>query len=315
MWWQEGSIMIDVSGLSEGEIKKKVNVLRQHIDHKEREIKNHYHEINLHNKGAKDLRVKRDELHEQAKALRDSVSVYRQRRDEVNKKIAELKQQREEVRGLRSGYAEKIGELKTLRDSLNNIARGRLESLNNAYLSELEKFTSADISLEYEQSLFKRLRELRERLQALYKANEIHSEIGEIFGKVGEFHQDLDAVNALIQDMAAESQQNHEAMRNIYNEIDEIRSRADEYHKRLVGIYEVTRPMKEKIDTAKKSVSEARAELEIYLDRMKDIQLSRDEKKQEEKHEAAKEKFNKSGRLSLEDLRVLMENDEIKFEN
>ena len=141
--------MIDVSGLSEGEIKNKVNVLRQHIDHKEREIKNHYYEMNLHNKGAKDLRGKRDELHEQAKVLRDSASGYRQRRDEVNKKIAELKKQREDVRDRRSGYTDKIGELKAARDSLNNVARGRLESLTNAYRSELEKFSSADISLEY----------------------------------------------------------------------------------------------------------------------------------------------------------------------
>jgi uncharacterized coiled-coil DUF342 family protein len=295
--------MIDVSGLSEGEIKNKVNVLRQHIDHKEREIKNYYQEMNLHNKGAKELRNKRDELHEQAKAHRDSASGYKQRRDEVNRKIAELKQQREEIRDRRTGYTERIGELKAVRDSLNNVARGRLESLTSAYRSELEKFSSADISLEYEQSLFKRLHELGERVQAISKANEIHGEIGEIFGKVGEFHQDL----------AAESQENHEAMRNIYNEVDEIRSRADEYHKRLVAIYEITKPMKEKIDAAKKSVSEARAELDVYLDRMKDIQLLRDERKQEEKHVAAKEKFNKSGRLSLEDLKLLMENDEIKF--
>jgi len=305
--------MIDVSGLSEGEIKNKVNLLRQHIDHKEREIKNYFSEMNLHNKGAKELRRKRDELHEQAKVHRESASGYKQRRDEVNKKIAELKQQRDEVRDRSTGYNDKIGKLKTQRDSLNNIARGRLESLTNAYRSELEKFSSADISLEYEQSLFKRLHELGERVLAISKANEIHGEIGEIFGKVGEFHKDLDAVNALIHDMAAESQENHEAMRNIYDEVDEIRSRADEYHKHLVGIYEVTKPMKEKIDAAKKSVSEARVELDIYLDRMKDIQLLRDEKKQEEKHVAAKDKFNKSGRLSLEDLRLLMENDEIKF--
>ena len=142
--------MSDVSGLSEGEVKNKINVLRQHIDHREREIKNYYQEMNLHNKGVKDLRIKRDELHQQAKALRDSANGYRERRDEVNKKIAELKQQREEVRGRRTGYTDKIGELKAVRDNLNNIARGRLESLTNAYRSELEKFSSADISLEYE---------------------------------------------------------------------------------------------------------------------------------------------------------------------
>jgi uncharacterized coiled-coil DUF342 family protein len=47
---------------------------------------------------------------------------------------------------------------------------------------------------------------------------------------------------------------------------------------------------------------------------MSEIQLDKDKTKEDTKRIAAKEKFDKSGRMSLEDLRLLIENDEIKFE-
>ncbi|MDF1556742.1 MAG: phosphoserine phosphatase [ANME-2 cluster archaeon] len=305
--------MSDVSIMSEGELKNKTNVLRQQLDHKEREIKALYEEMNLHNKGAKELRAKRDEFNQQVKELKESATQLRNNRDEVNKKIAELKKQRDDIRSNKDGYTDKIGELKKIRDNLNKIARGRLESLNEAYRSELEKISIADIPLEYEQSLMKRLGELGERLKAIREANTIHNEMGGIYGKVTEFYQEIDTFNALIHDLASESQSYHEDMLDTYGKMDGLREKSDGFHRRLLEIYEFTKPIKEKIDASKNSVSQTREELDIYLDRMKEIQLVKDQKKQEEKRVSAKDKFQKKGRLSLEDLRLLMENDEIKF--
>lgn len=303
--------MTDVSILSEGELKSRVNVLRQQMDQKDRDIKNHYHEMSLHNKGAKELRNKRDECNLQVRELRDSAAVSRDKRNEVNKKIAELKKQKEDIWNRRSGFTDKIGEMKKARDDLNNIARGRLDSLNNEYREQLEKFSSADIPLEHEQSQFKRLQELGERLTAIRKANAIHGEMGDMYGKVNEFHQEIDTINALMHDMAAESQEHHESMLATYAQMDEIRAKSDEYHRNLVEIYELTNPIKGKIDAAKNSIAETREELDLYLDRMKDIQLDREKKKMEDKRVSAKDKFQKKGRLSLEDLRLLMENNEL----
>lgn len=306
--------MNDIPNLSESELKHKINFLRQQIDSKDREIRSLFKEMSLHNKGINELRDNRDDLNKSVKELRATASDYRNKRDEVNKKIAELKQQRNEMLSHQSTYTDKIGELKKTRDDLNKIARGRIEFLNKTYEDQLDKFSNIDIPLEYEQSLFENLHELSGRLEAIHKANIIHNEIGDVYGKVSEFKHDLDTISALIRDLASESQENHLKMLEIYKEVDDTKKESDDYHQRLVEIYKITRPIKDKIDVLKKSLSAIREELDSYLEHMSEIQLDKDKTKEDTKRIAAKEKFDKSGRMSLEDLRLLIENDEIKFE-
>ncbi|TKY92279.1 MAG: phosphoserine phosphatase [Candidatus Methanomarinus sp.] len=288
--------------------------MRQQIDSKDREIRSLFKEMSLHNKGINELRDNRDDLNKSVKELRATASDYRNKRDEVNKKIAELKQQRNEMLSHQSTYTDKIGEMKKTRDDLNKIARGRIEFLNKTYEDQLDKFSNIDIPLEYEQSLFENLHELSGRLEAIHKANIIHNEIGDVYGKVSEFKHDLDTISALIRDLASESQENHLKMLEIYKEVDDTKKESDDYHQRLVEIYKITRPIKDKIDVLKKSLSAIREELDSYLEHMSEIQLDKDKTKEDTKRIAAKEKFDKSGRMSLEDLRLLIENDEIKFE-
>lgn len=306
--------MNDIPNLSESELKHKINFLRQQIDSKDREIRSLFKEMSLHNKGINELRDNRDDLNKSVKELRATASDYRNKRDEVNKKIAELKQQRNEMLSHQSTYTDKIGELKKTRDDLNKIARGRIEFLNKTYEDQLDKFSNIDIPLEYEQSLFENLHELSGRLEAIHKANIIHNEIGDVYGKVSEFKHDLDIISALIRDLASESQENHLKMLEIYKVVDDTKKESDDYHQRLVEIYKITRPIKDKIDVLKKSLSAIREELDSYLEHMSEIQLDKDKTKEDTKRIAAKEKFDKSGRMSLEDLRLLIENDEIKFE-
>ncbi|KAF5425456.1 MAG: Chromosome partition protein Smc [ANME-2 cluster archaeon HR1] len=306
--------MNDIPNLSESELKHKINFLRQQIDSKDREIRSLFKEMSLHNKGINELRDNRDDLNKSVKELRATASDYRNKRDEVNKKIAELKQQRNEMLSHQSTYTDKIGEMKKTRDDLNKIARGRIEFLNKTYEDQLDKFSNIDIPLEYEQSLFENLHELSGRLEAIHKANIIHNEIGDVYGKVSEFKHDLDTISALIRDLASESQENHLKMLEIYKEVDDTKKESDDYHQRLVEIYKITRPIKDKIDVLKKSLSAIREELDSYLEHMSEIQLDKDKTKEDTKRIAAKEKFDKSGRMSLEDLRLLIENDEIKFE-
>lgn len=306
--------MNDIPNLSESELKHKINFMRQQIDSKDREIRSLFKEMSLHNKGINELRDNRDDLNKSVKELRATASDYRNKRDEVNKKIAELKQQRNEMLSHQSTYTDKIGELKKTRDDLNKIARGRIEFLNKTYEDQLDKFSNIDIPLEYEQSLFENLHELSGRLDAIHKANIVHNEIGDVYGKVSEFKHDLDTISALIRDLASESQENHLKMLEIYKEVDDTKKESDDYHQRLVEIYKITRPIKDKIDVLKKSLSAIREELDSYLEHMSEIQLDKDKTKEDTKRIAAKEKFDKSGRMSLEDLRLLIENDEIKFE-
>ncbi len=310
---QEIKVEVGVPKLSERELKEKINILRQKIEQNERELKNTFREISLHNSGGKELKAKRDGLNAKIKEMSQKASELRKKRDEANSKIAELKAVRDQLRNRGKEFSGKLGELKKTRDELNQTARGRLETLGKAYDEELNLFLTADLPLEHEINIFNRLHELNQRLEATKKANEIHSEIGVEYNKAREIYTDMDSLHAQIQTLAQESQKYHEELIAIYKEIDPLRKEADSYHSLLSEKYKGIAPLRKRITAIKAEIPKLRDELGVYLEQMKEIQLAKDEQKNEGKREEAKEKFKKGGRVSLEEFRILVENEDIKL--
>lgn len=299
--------------LSERELKERINLLRQQIDQKERELKNTFREISLHNDGGIELKAKRDGLNARVRELSPKASELRKKRDETNASIAELKSQREGLKSKGKEFGEKISELKKTRDDLNTAARGRFETLEKALSEELNMFLTADIPLEHEINIFNRLIELKQRLEATKKANEIHTEISFEYNKSKEIYTDLDSLHARIQTLAQESQKYHEEMIALYNEIGTIRKEADSYHSQFTEKYKCIAPLRKKIGALKAEIPKLRDELGVYLEQMKEIQLTKDGQKTEGKREQAREKFQKNGRISLDEFRILVENEDIKL--
>lgn len=302
-----------VPKLPEKDLKEKINSIRQRLDQNERELKTIFRDISLHNQGGQDLKAKRDGLHARIKELSPKAQEIRKKRDEANAKIAELKTMRDSLRGKGKEFSEKIGDLKKTRDDLNLTARGRVETLEKAYADELNIFLTADIPLEHEINVFNRLIELGKRLEATKKANEVHSEISVEYTKAKEIYTDMDSLHAQIQALAQESQKYHEEMIALYHEIDTLRKEADSYHRELTEKYKGINPLRKKISSLKAESPKLRAELDAYLEQMKQYQLERDAHKNEGKRELAKEKYKKDGRLSLDEFRLLVENEDIKL--
>jgi uncharacterized coiled-coil DUF342 family protein len=299
--------------LSERELKEKVNLLRQRIEQNERELKSTFREISLHNTGGRELKAKRDGMNAKIKEMSQKASELRKKRDETNSKIAELKAIRDKLRSKGKEFSGKLGELKKTRDELNQAARGRLETLGKAYDEELNLFLTSDLPLEHEINIFNRLNELNQRLEATKKANVIHSEISVEYNKAKVIYTDMDSLHAQIQTLAQESQKYHEELIAFYNEIDPLRKEADSYHSLLSEKYKGIAPLRKKIGAIKAEIPKLRDELGIYLEQMKELQLAKEEQKNEGKREEAKEKFQKSGRISLEEFRILVENEDIKL--
>jgi uncharacterized coiled-coil DUF342 family protein len=299
--------------LSERELKEKINLLRQRIEQNERELKNTFREISLHNTGGRELKAKRDGLNTRIKELSMKASELRKKRDETNARIKELKSQRDQFRSIGKEFSERLGELKKNRDELNQAARGRPETLEKAYSEELNLFLTADIPLEHEISIFNRLSELSQRLDATKKANEIHTEITMEYSKGKKIYTDMDSLHAQIQTLAQESQKYHEEMFALYKDIDTLRKEADSYHSLLSEKYKGIAPLRKRINAIKDENPKLRDELGIYLGQMKEIQLAKEEQKNEGKREQAKDKFQKNGRISLEEFRILVENEDIKL--
>ncbi|MDP2767233.1 MAG: phosphoserine phosphatase [Candidatus Methanoperedens sp.] len=299
--------------LSERELKEKINLLRQRIEQNERGLKNTFREISLHNAGGSELKAKRDGLNAQVKELSQKASELRKKRDETNARIAELKAIRDALKSKGKEFSEKVGELKKTRDELNQTARGRPETLEKAYSEELNLFLTADLPLPHEINIFNRLNELSQRLDATKKANEVHSEISVEYSRAKEIYTDMDSLHAQIQTLAQESQKYHEEMIAIYSEVDALRKEADSYHSLLSEKYKGIAPLRKRISAIKTETPKLRDELGIYLEQMKEMQLARDAQKNVGKREQAKDKLQKSGRLSLEEFRILVENEDIKL--
>ncbi|WP_321430771.1 phosphoserine phosphatase [uncultured Methanolobus sp.] len=304
---------IDVSSMSERDLKNKVNDLRTEIGHLDRELKGIFRELKLHRTNTDDLKQKRDKLNSQVKELVAKARDEKSKRDDINAKIASLKASRSAVNEKTQMFSDNINELKTKRDELNKMSKGSVETLSKAYAADLELFLNADIPLKHEIDLFGRLLELKGRLGAAFDANAMHERLMETYSESKEVFESREDFGSEIGKLAEESQKYHLAMIDFYNQADELRKAADTAHSQISEKYAVTAPIREKIDPLKKKIAAFREELDVYLSKLNDIQVEKDDKKQEEQLVVAKEKLEKSGRLSLEDLKVLMEKGDLKF--
>ncbi|WP_406661070.1 phosphoserine phosphatase [Methanolobus sp. ZRKC3] len=305
--------MTDVSTMSEKDLKLKVNDIRTQITHHDRELKSIYRELKLHRTNSDDLKAKRDELNAKVKGIVVKARDARSKRDSINAKISSLKASRNEFLEKSKNFSNEMSGLKSKRDDLNKQSKGSVEALSRAYAADLDTFLNGDIPLNHEIDLFKKLFDLKERLGAAFNANEIHKKLMETYEASKDTFGSNANVGSEIKELAEQSQKYHLEMLELYKQVDEIRKEADLAHTQMREKFTVTAPIREKIDPLKAKVVALREELDVYLEKVNEIQLEKDEKKQEEHLVVAKEKLDKKGRLSLEDLKVLMEKGDLKF--
>lgn len=304
---------IDISSMSEKDLKNKVNELRTQIGHHDRELKGIYRELKLHRTNTDELKKKRDKLNAEVRELVSKAREAKAKRDDINAKIASLKSARNAASEKSKEFSDNINDLKAKRDNLNKLSKGSVETLSKAYAADLELFLNADIPLKHEIDLFSRLLSLKERLGAAFDANSMHEKLMETYEESKDVFESREDFNSEITKLAEESQKYHLEMIDLYNQADEPRKAADTAHSQISENYAVTAPIREKIDPLKKKITLLREELDVYLSKLNDIQVEKDDKKKEEHLVVAKEKLEKSGRLSLEDLKVLMDKGDLKF--
>jgi len=186
----------------------------------------------------------------------------------------------------------------------------RTTSLEKAYAHELYVFTHADIPLKHEIGAYERLKDFGKRLNASREADKIHTELIPMYKQVKELRNAADEIHRSIQRLADESQQRHDELLGIYSELDAVRKEANQYHARLKDEYRIIDPISKSIDAHKASVPRLREELSAHIDALK----GRQKAEGAEECKVAVEKLKTTGRMSLEDLRVLMDNDAISFD-
>ncbi len=306
-------LKVTVANMTEHEAKNKSNQLRNTLERDEKSLKAIFRELKTHRADSDELKTKRDELNARVREISRTAQESRSKRDEVNQRIAVLKAERSKEMEQSKSKSDEINQLKTKRDEYNKISKGTYDILMKNYSENLRKFLEDDINLDHEKNLFERLTDLTERVKATKEANELHGKIQEIYNENKGMYTKSDELSAEIKQLSEESQKYHVEMIDVFRKVDELRKEADGYHKRLTERYALIKPTTAKIDPLKKNIALTRRELDIYLDRLKDFQSERDEKRVDKIHSTAKEKLKQNGRLSLEDLGALIEKGDIEF--
>lgn len=305
----------DLSNLNERELKGKVNELRSKIEKSERQLASIFKDLKNNRTDIDGLKTKRDTLNQQVKEKVAKAQALRDRRDEINKQISEFKEKRSGINSKTQELFTGIAGLKEQRDECNKLSHGSVESLSKAYEAELDALFNKELPLAVEIKIMQKLDDLSKRLDAAKKANELHSQIQESYKESKGIHKEGDDFHEKIQALSDESQACHLEMLENFKTADEIRKEANMYHAQLTDKIANINSIKEKIDPLKNNIANSRKELSSYLDKLKDLQLTKDENKVSQKHNDAREKLQKNARLSLEDLKLLIEKGDVKFSN
>jgi len=301
----------EITNMTDKELKSHANLLRQQLNHLNTEIRKSIEEVKLHRESSNKLREKRDALNSTVKECVNRANVCKKSRDEINQKISDLKKVRAELQTQIALHRDEMKQAKEKRDSLNAIAKMRTTSLEKAYAHELYVFTNADIPLTHEKDSFIRSKELVLRLNASREADAIHAELTSVYKVVRELRKKTDAVHLDIQRLADESQQYHDELFSVYNKLDGIRKEANLYHAQLKDEYRIIGPLSKSIDVRKASVERTRKELSECLDLQKG---GRPKEGDSDEHAAALTKLNTTGRMSMEEFRILMKHKDIAFD-
>lgn len=303
----------DLSNLNERDLKNRVNELRNKIEKSERQLSSVFRELKNNRTDIGELKEKRNALNQQVKEKVAKAQEFKSKRDEINRVISECKENRSAVNARTQELFSGIAKLKEKRDEYNHFSRGSVEVLSKAYAAELEALFKNELPLEVEIKVFQKLEELGKRLEAAEKANEIHTNIQESYMKSKGIHNKGDEIHEKIKALSEESQTYHVEMLETFNTADEIRKEANMYHAQITDKITNINSIKVKIDPLKASIDKNRKELSGCLEKLKEIQLKKEENTVTQKHSNAREKLQKNARMSLEDLKILIEKGDVKF--
>ncbi|MFC2162910.1 coiled-coil protein [Candidatus Altiarchaeota archaeon] len=300
--------------MNDKDLKVKVEEFRGRITVITKQIADLMGDIRNHQKQAQKLRAMRDKFNDKCKSLSEDAKTNRNKRDELNQEIAGLKKERNELNVHVKKFTEEIKKSKVQRDEFNKNAKGTDKSLEKRYAKNLERLVNEDIQLNVEKKLFESLFTIIGRLDDAKKANELHQKVVATYNSLKEIDGKIDDISDKIRKLADESETFHKRVIELYSELDETRKKADDYHHELIEKYKVLDPLRDQIIELKKKIKGVEEEMSPFGIKMDMIKASKQAEIKEQKAMDAKEKLKSSKRISFDDLKALIETDNIELQ-
>jgi len=188
------------------------------------EAEKHRHHRDRLNEQTKDWVHKRDDLNAQARDLIDEANTHKTKRNQLNQEVRDIKVQRDiwnrKVNETAEVLARKKRDKEPRKGPPIRLLKKKLKDL------ELQQMTSS-LTLTKEKELIDQLRSLNAEIQAMEKELENDDEIKTLIADATEARDKAEFYHAKVEDLAVQSQKEHDVMMEIYDRSDAIRKEAD----------------------------------------------------------------------------------------
>ncbi len=260
-------------------------------------------------KRAWEWRDRRDELRGETPVVHDEITKQREARDELNVQVQLQKKLRDEETERAQILQEK---LRILRDEKSNRRDYiSLEELQRQY-RELEwKQQTMSLSIDEERAL---LEELEHLSQAMEKAPKTENQLIDQTKEQEELWQEVQAARTKAQEhhetmiaLVEEAQQKHQQIIQLSGNLGPARTEADEAHQMYIQCLQEADEMRVRLDELRVEEIKYKTQLDTIRKTRKEVRQAREKAAVEKLAEQARSKQQTGQKLTMEELRALME--------
>jgi uncharacterized coiled-coil DUF342 family protein len=297
---------------TDAKIKKQIDEVRGKLDAEWRILDGIFTKIKEKNNEINEQKRQRDEFNQLVKNMINEAKEMQKERDSIRETT---KPMREVIKNLRLNikeYAKQINELKNIRDGKHREAKGSLDGLKDNIAASLTTLLTLDLSLKDEITLFNMIFSTKDRYQAKEQADNIHSQIQDIYTALKESENQIFSIESQIAKTNQEAQDKHTESVAKFKQKDEARNRSNDLHQKVVNGFKDIKLLKSQAFESKKTVAELKGQLNALYKKLKTGARKRQEMAKKDKLEGAKKKLKGEKKMDLDELRLLIESGELK---
>ena len=256
-------------------------------------------------------RDRRDELRGNQPLVHDEISEQRTARDELNAEVQRLKTLRDEELEQARALQEKLEEMRDKGGPHKTVVSR--EELHRRF-RELEwKQQTTTLSIDEERMLIEEMESLSRAMQTAPQINptsptqtdETESLWQEVQAARDQAQEHHEAMVTLVE----EAQQKHQNIVELSHTFGPSRTEIDEAHQMYVQCLQEADEMRERLDVLRSQETELQQKLDSIRNQRKETRRAREKAAMEKLAEQAREKQKMGQKLSMQELRALMESD------
>lgn len=302
-----------IGSLERLELMEKASHLRREIGDLRYKRQHLISDIKEKRQKAAELKEKRDALNNEVKQLVAEGKEHLKKRDEFQNEIKELKKKRGKITQEIHPKAHKIRSEKEVRKQLNRAARASADELQREFEASLKTLFGMELSLREEVIMVEMVMDIQRRYNARKNADTLSTDIHKTWEDIKGIEEQASAVSFKIMSLAADGEKEHQTAMDLFDKKNEVSRESQEYHENFVTLQKEIRELSKEIDALSKNIDNCFKESKPLQRKLDNLRISRWEEQRLEKLKTAKDKMETTGKIGLEDLKVLLESKALKF--